>query len=179
MEAGINLTGYDFVVIGLFVDHRIEADIDIGFVADTGEFGFQVRDLNRGRQREITRHFKDAGAGDRVVVYIGGDIINIDTLGIKHLADLMHNTGTVQRDGDEFIGYGRLNLAMRRSLGFMHIDIKPCFFPEAVQLADEALDIIGLARSKDDHTEFVAQHAASRTFNIDTASGEEFRNILD
>ena len=94
------------------------------------------------------------------------------------LADLMHNTGTVHRDGDEFIGYGRLNLAMRRGLGFMHIDIKPRFFPEAVQFVDEALDIIGLTRGKDDHAEFVAQHATARTFDIDTARGEKFRNFL-
>ena len=103
----------------------------------------------------------------------------VDAFFKKHFANLMYNAGTVQRGGDEFIGDGRLNFSMGRGFCFMHVDIKPCFLPEAAQLADESLDIIGFARGKDDHAEFVAQHAASRTFDIDTASSEKFRDFLN
>jgi len=131
--------------MGLLADHRVKPDIDVGFIADAVEVVFQIQNLHGRRQGEITDHLKDIGARDRVVVHIGGDVIDVDASAMQGLADLMDDPRTVDGGGNELVGDRRRDLPVKRRLGLPDVDVQARLLAQAVQVLDESLDIVGAA----------------------------------
>lgn len=165
--------------MGLPADHCFKPDIDVGFITDTVQVVFQIQNLHGRRQGEITDHLEDAGARDRVIIHIGGHVIDVDASAMQCLTDLMDDPRTIDGGGNQLVWDSRRDLPLQRRLGLPDVDINSRLLSQAVQVRDESFDIVGAPRGKDGHAELPPQDTATGPFDVNTPRRKKFRYLLN